>query len=93
MGILLPGKVMDDYSRFISGWKDADGHVSQFLIEVIQQAVDATGMTNVACYRTAQTGSRIMLGYVSRAFNDYLPPGRHFNHNPLGPFHPQTNEK
>jgi putative transposase len=39
--------VMDDYSRFILGWKLQMDMSANSLIEVVQEAVDATGMTDV----------------------------------------------
>jgi len=39
--------VMDDYSRFILAWKLQRDMSANSLIEVIQEAVDATGMTEV----------------------------------------------
>ena len=39
--------VMDDYSRFILGWKLQKDMSANSLIEVVQAAVDATGMTDV----------------------------------------------
>jgi len=39
--------VMDDYSRFILAWKLQKDMSANSLIEVVQKAVDATGMTDV----------------------------------------------
>jgi putative transposase len=39
--------VMDDYSRFILGWKLQKDMSANSLIEVVQEAVDTTGMTDV----------------------------------------------
>ena len=39
--------VMDDYSRFILAWKVQRDITADSLIEVVQQAVDSTGMTDV----------------------------------------------
>ena len=39
--------VMDDYSRFILAWKLQRDMSANSLIEVVQEAVDATGMTEV----------------------------------------------
>ena len=50
--------VMDDYSRFILSWKLQRDMTTDSLIEVVQEAVDKTGMTEVpvadrtACSRT-----------------------------------------
>ena len=39
--------VMDDYSRFILSWKLQPDMTTDSLIEVVQEAVDKTGMTEV----------------------------------------------
>ena len=39
--------VMDDYSRFILAWKVQRDMTANSLIEVVQEAVDSTGMTDV----------------------------------------------
>ena len=84
--------VMDDYSRFILGWKMQTDMSANSLIEVIQQAVDTTDMTNVPVVYRTKLLSDNGLGYVSRAFNDYLRLVG-FDHIRSAPFHPQTNGK
>jgi transposase InsO family protein len=84
--------VMDDYSRFILSWKMQTDMSANSLIEVVQQAVDATGMTNVPVVDRTKLLSDNGSGYISRAFNDYL----HLvdiDHIRAAPFHPQTNGK
>lgn len=39
--------LMDDYSRFILAWKLQRNMAADPLIDVVQEAVDATGMTEV----------------------------------------------
>ena len=72
MVILLPGTVMGDYSRYILAWELKRDMTADSLIDVVQQAVDITGMSKVPVKdRTSlllDNGS----GYVSRAFGDYL---------------------
>jgi putative transposase len=84
--------VMDDYSRFILGWKMQTDMSDNSLIEVVQQAVDATGMTNVPVIDRTKLLSDNGSGYVSRAFNDYLRLVS-IDHIRSAPFHPQTNGK
>ena len=62
------------------------------LIEVVQEAVDATGMTNVAVEDRTKLLSDNGAGYVSRAFRDYLSLVG-IGHILAAPFHPQTNGK
>lgn len=64
--------VMDDYSRFILGWKLQKDMSANSLIEVVQEAVDYTGMTNVPVEDRTKLLSDNGSGYVSRAFRDYL---------------------
>jgi transposase InsO family protein len=84
--------VLDDYSRFILGWKLQKDMSADSLIEVVQEAVDATGMTDVPITDRTKLLSDNGSGYISRAFRDYL----HLvgvRHIRAAPFHPQTNGK
>jgi transposase InsO family protein len=84
--------VMDDYSRFILAWKLQKDMTADSLIEVVQEAVDATGMTDVPVEDRTKLLSDNGAGYVSRAFRNYL----HLvgiGHILAAPFHPQTNGK
>ena len=84
--------VMDDYSRFILGWKLQKDMSANSLIEVVQEAVDATGMTDVPVEDRTKLLSDNGSGYVSRAFRDYLSLVG-IGHILAAPFHPQTNGK
>jgi transposase InsO family protein len=84
--------VMDDYSRFILAWKLQKDMSANSLIEVIQEAVDATGMTEVPVEDRTRLLSDNGAGYVCKAFRDYL----HLvgiRHILAAPYHPQTNGK
>ncbi len=84
--------VMDDYSRFIQAWKLQKDMSANSLIEVVQEAVDVTGMTDVPVEDRTKLLSDNGAGYVSRSFRDYL----HLvgiRHILAAPFHPQTNGK
>ena len=84
--------VMDDYSRFILAWKLQRDMAADSLIEVLQEAVDATGMDEVTVEDRTKLLSDNGPGYVSRAFREYL----HLvgiRHILAAPFHPQTNGK
>jgi len=84
--------VMDDYSLFILAWKLQRDMAADSLIEVVQEAVDATGMTEVPVEDRTKLLSDNRPGYVSRAFRNYL----HLvgiRHILAAPFHPQTNGK
>ena len=84
--------VMDDYSRFILAWKLQKDMSADSLIEVVQEAVDATGMTDVPIEDRTKLLSDNGAGYVSKAFRDYLRLVG-IGHILAAPFHPQTNGK
>jgi putative transposase len=84
--------VMDDYSRFILAWKLQKDMSANSLIEVVQEAVDDTGMTDVPVEDRTKLLSDNGAGYVSRAFRDYLNLVG-IGHILAAPFHPQTNGK
>jgi putative transposase len=84
--------VMDDYSRFILGWKLQKDMSANSLIDVVQDAVDATGMTDVPVENRTRLLSDNGAGYVSRAFRDYLSLVG-IGHILAAPYHPQTNGK
>ena len=64
--------VMDDFSRFILAWKLQRDMTSDSFIEVVQDAVDLTGMTEVPMEDRTRLLSDNGPGYVSRSFRDYL---------------------
>ena len=63
---------MDDYSRFILAWELKSDMASNSLIDVVQKAVDATGMTDVPVEDRTMLLSDNGPGYISRQFGDYL---------------------
>ncbi len=84
--------VMDDYSRFILAWKLQKDMSANSLIEVVQEAVDATDMTDVPVEDRTKLLSDNGAGYVSRAFRNYLCLVG-IGHILAAPFHPETNGK
>ena len=84
--------VMDDYSRFILAWKLQRDMTADSLIEVIQDAVDVTGMDNVPVADRTKLLSDNGSGYISRAFREYIQLVG-IKHILASPFHPQTNGK
>ena len=84
--------VMDDYSRYILAWDLKRDMSANSLIEVVQEAVDVTGMTDVPVKDRTKLLSDNGAGYVSRAFRDYLRLVG-IGHILAAPFHPQTNGK
>jgi putative transposase len=84
--------VMDDYTRFILAWKLQKDMSANSLIEVVQEAVDTTGMTDVPVEDRTKLLSDNGPGYVSKSFRDYLRLVG-IGHILSAPFHPQTNGK
>jgi len=84
--------VMDDYSRSILAWKLQVDMTADSLIQVVQLAVDITGMTEVPLEDRTRLLSDNGSGYVSRAFRDYLSLVG-IRHIRAAPYHPQTNGK
>ena len=65
---------------------------SDSLIQVVQLAIDATGMTEVPLEDRTRLLSDDGPGYVSRAFRDHLGLVG-IRHILAAPYHPQTNGK
>jgi transposase InsO family protein/transposase-like protein len=84
--------VMDDYSRFILSWELKNDMASNSLINVVQKAVDATGMTDVPVEDRTVLLSDNGSGYLSRQFGEYLRLVG-VRHIVASPYHPQTNGK
>ena len=83
---------MDDYSRFILAHMLQGDMGADSFIEVVQEAVDRTGMDQVPVTDRTRLLSDNGPGYVSRAFRDYLGMVV-IKHILAAPFHPQTNGK
>ena len=81
---------MDDYSRFILAHMLQGDMTADSFIEVVQEAVDRTGMDQVPVTDRTRLLSDNGPGYVSRAFRDYLGMVG-IKHILAAPFHPQTN--
>jgi putative transposase len=84
--------VMDDFSRFILGWELKVDMTGGSLGEVVQQAIDFTGMTEVPLEDRTVLLSDNGAGYLSQQFNQYLRLVG-IRHITASPFHPQTNGK
>jgi len=84
--------VMDDFSRYILAWELKRDMTADSLIDVVQQAVDITGMSEVPVKDRTSLLSDNGSGYVSRAFGDYLRLVG-IKHILASPFHPPTNGK
>jgi len=84
--------VMDDFSRFILAWQLKTDMSANSLIDVTQEAIDLTGMTDVPVEDRTLLLSDNGAGYLSRKFNEYLGLVG-IKHIVASPYHPQTNGK
>ena len=84
--------MLDDFSRFILGWRLQVDMTTPSLIEVVQDAIDVTGMTDVPVEDRTKLLSDNGSGYVSRLFREYLQLVG-IRHVLAAPYHPQTNGK
>ena len=84
--------VMDDYSRLILGWDLKTDMAGGSLEDVVQLAVDTTGMADVPVEDRTVLLSDNGAGYISGQFNEYLRLVG-IRHITASPFHPQTNGK
>ena len=84
--------VIDDYSRFILAWELKSDMAAGSLIDVVQQAVDITGMTDVPVEDRTVLLSDNGPGNLSQQFNEYLRLVG-VRHIVASPYHPQTNGK
>ena len=83
---------MDDCSRFILAWELTSDMAAGSLIDVVQKAVDITGMEDVSVEDRTVLLSDNGAGYVSRQFGEYLRLIG-VRHIVASPYHPQTNGK
>src|SRR5271169_4089531 len=84
--------VLDDYSRMILAWELKTDMTSASISEVVEQAVEWTGMKRVPVESRARLLSDNGSSYLSHAFEDYLRMLQ-IRHIRCAPHHPQTNGK
>lgn len=84
--------VLDDYSRFILAWDLKPDMTAESISEVVQQAVEWTGMEQVPVANRARLLSDRGSGYLARAFEDYLR-ALAIRHIYCSAHHPQTQGK
>jgi RNA-directed DNA polymerase len=84
--------VLDDYSRMILAWDLKVDMTSASISEVVERAVEFTGMKNVPVEDRTRLVSDNGSSYLSRAFEDYLRM-LEIRHIRCSPHHPQTNGK
>jgi putative transposase len=84
--------VRDDYSRFILAWDLKGDMTAQSISEVVQQAVEWSGMGQVPVEDRTRLLSDRGPGFLARALEDYLRM-LEIRHIYCSPYHPQTNGK
>jgi putative transposase len=84
--------VLDDYSRYILSWRLQSDMTAVSLIEVMQEAVEKTGLAEVPLRDRTALLSNNGPGYLSRTFAQYLRLVG-LRHIVASPYHPQTNGK
>jgi Integrase core domain. len=83
---------MDDYSRFILAWDLKAEQTAEAISEVVQQAVEWTGMPAAPVESRARLLTDRGSGYLAAAFADDLR-ALGIRHIYCAPHHPQTNGK
>lgn len=84
--------VLDDYSRFLLAWELKTDMTSASISEVVERAVEWTGMKNTPVQERPRLLSDNGSSYLSHAFEDYLRMLA-IRHIRCAPHHPQTNGK
>ena len=84
--------VLDDYSRFILAWELKTDMTAASISEVVEQAVEWTGMKHVPVEDRTRLVSDNGSSYLAQAFEDYLRMLQ-IRHIRCSPNHPQTNGK
>lgn len=84
--------VLDDYSRYILAWDLKADMTAESISDVVQQAVEWTGLERAPIDCRARLLTDRGPGYLARAFEDYLR-ALSIRHIYCAPYHPQTNGK
>jgi putative transposase len=84
--------VLDDFSRMILAWELKIDMTADSISDVVQQAVEWTGMDDVPVNDRSRLLTDNGSGYLAHAFEDYLHMLA-IRHIRCSPHHPQTNGK
>ena len=84
--------VLDDYSRMILAWELKADMTAESISDVVEQAVEWTGMKNVPVEDRSRLVTDNGPGFLAQAFEDYLRMLA-LRHIRCSPHHPQTNGK
>jgi transposase InsO family protein len=66
------GGIIDDYSRYLICFEVVRDMTGPTLSDLVQKAIEITGMTEVPVQRRVRLLSDNGSGYISKAFNEYL---------------------
>ena len=88
-GWYFVGGVLDDYSRYLICHRVAQDMTGQTLSDLVQEAVETTGVDHVPVEHKPALLSDNGSGYLSKLFNDYLETQK-IHHIFAARFHPQT---
>jgi transposase InsO family protein len=83
------GGILDDYSRYLIHLEVVPDMTGPTLTDLVQQAVEITGITQVPVTHTTTLLSDNGSGYISEPFNEYLRQVG-IRHVRAAPLHPQT---
>ncbi len=84
--------VLDDFSRYILAWDLKSNMKTESISEVVERAIEWTGMKRVPVKLRARLVSDNGPSYVALAFEEYLRMHQ-LRHIRCSPHHPQTNGK
>ncbi len=83
------GGLLDDYSRYLINYRVVRDMTGPTLTDLVQEAVEITGMADVPVEHKTALLSDNGSGYISKPFNEYLEQ-QAIKHIFAAPLHPQT---
>lgn len=84
--------ILDDYSRYIISWKLFTGMAAEDVKELLDQAIEKTGITHAAVRHRPRLLSDNGSCYISEELRKYLEE-KGMGHTRGKPYHPQTQGK
>ncbi len=84
--------VLDDYSRYILGWKLFTGMATRDVTEVLDRAIEDTGVEQIQVRHRPRLLSDNGPCFISRELREYLSE-REMKHTRGKPYHPMTQGK
>ncbi len=84
--------MLDDYSRYILGWKLFTGMATRDVTEVLDQTIEETGVEQIQVRHRPRLLSDNGPCFISRELREYLSE-REMKHTRGKPYHPMTQGK